>query len=147
MLCHKIRVGGFFETPNFSKKNLKIILHTPSKFVICMRRPLKFTNFNFLCLKFCFWTPNYSTKVPSFSHYESEFVWEVPLELNIFRFWVRRNLLNTKLLNKSAIIFVLWWIFFNQTEQNSDFALILKSTFLLTRHHWTIDLKMTENWQ
>jgi hypothetical protein len=30
------------------------------------------------------------------SHSESEFVWEVPLELIIFNFWVRNYLLNTK---------------------------------------------------
>jgi hypothetical protein len=54
------------------------------------------------CSFFYSLTPNYWTKVPpdlfygeicwtklSFPHSESEFAWEVPLELNIYKFWVR----------------------------------------------------------
>jgi hypothetical protein len=103
---------------------------------------------------FCFVSGHqykYSTKVPSdlfydeirwtkfsFSHSESEFVWEVPLRLKVLLLVlsylsvleyfsstlvrVLSYVLNTTSLNKSAISFVLWWNSLNKTEQKSDFV-------------------------
>jgi hypothetical protein len=98
---------------------LQTIRNGPSNFKLCMKRLLRFSNFLILSTLFYFLTSNYSTKMPpdlfhgqicwsklSFSHSESEFVWEWPLILKIQKFWVRHYLLNTKLLNKSAIR---WW--------------------------------------
>jgi hypothetical protein len=116
------------ELPN--KKATRFILRSnllnktliyPFWVAICIRGTLKTRNFKILSAQFCSWTPNYWTKVPSDLFYgeicciklsfplsESEFVWEIPLGLKILKFWVRHYLLNTKLLTKNAIRFLLW---------------------------------------
>jgi hypothetical protein len=55
----------------------------------------------------------------AFSHFETKFVWEVPLGLKISNFWVRHYLLSTKSLNKSVNRFVLWWHLLNKTEKKN----------------------------
>jgi hypothetical protein len=81
---------------------LQTIRKRPSTFRFCMKGPLRFPNFYILRTWFCSLTPNYPTKVPpdlfygeicwaklSFLHSESEFVWKVPLGLQISNIWIR----------------------------------------------------------
>jgi hypothetical protein len=93
----------------------------------CIAGNLKFSNFKILSMQFCFWTPNYWTKMPLDLFYceicltklsfQSKFEWEVPLGLKISQFWVRILFSNTKLQSKSTNRLILWWNLLNKTKK------------------------------
>jgi hypothetical protein len=85
-----------------SSKNIIGVSLCPAFQIAPFPPTLRTQNLTILNTLFYFWTPNYRTKVPpdlfygeicwtklSFSHSESEFVWEVPLGFKITKFWKR----------------------------------------------------------
>jgi hypothetical protein len=81
---------------------LQTIRKRPSKFRFCMERPLRFLKFKILSNVVKFFDPELLNKSAtrfilrwyllnklSFPRSESEFAWEVPIGLEISKFWVR----------------------------------------------------------
>jgi hypothetical protein len=108
-----------------------------------------------VCIYFGSWTPTQLPKMVSlllygeicwtklsFPHSESEFVWEVSLGLKVSKFCVCHYLLNTKLLNKSAIRSILRWDMFNRpqaVEQNMSYAIFQYFSSECVFPNWIFD--------